>query len=75
MMDVRYYKLVTSVAMKPKIVPISIKSKARQSITTKIPIKNVPCDLMFENLAKEVTIQNFNPTIKQNMDLIVSFNP
>lgn len=45
-MDIRYYKLITSVAMKPKIVPITIKCKARQSVTTKIPIKNAPCGLI-----------------------------
>ena len=74
-MDIRYYKLVTSVAMKPKIVSIPIKCKARQSITTKIPIKNAPCDLFIENQAKQVSIQNFSSNIKQNVDLVVSFSP
>jgi|LakMenEpi03Aug12_release.lakeMendotaPanAssembly.Ray.scaffolds.fasta_scaffold1826824_1 hypothetical protein len=51
-MDIRYYKLITSVAMKPKIITIPVKCKARESLTTKIPIKNAPCDLIIENKIK-----------------------
>jgi hypothetical protein len=41
--DVRFYKLTTSVAMKPKIIPLSIRTKAQEPITFKIPIKIAPC--------------------------------
>jgi hypothetical protein len=27
--DIRFYKLITSVAMKPKIVPISVRTRAQ----------------------------------------------
>ena len=41
--DIRYYKLVTSVAMKPKIVDIEVKVKARETTFVKIPVKIAPC--------------------------------
>ena len=41
--DIRYYKIVTSVAMKPKIVDLEFRSKARESMCFKIPIKIAPC--------------------------------
>ena len=45
--DVRYYKLVTSVAMKPRIIPMMIRCRARENAIAKIPIKIAPCDLTF----------------------------
>lgn len=44
--DVRIYKLMTSVAMKPKIVDLEVRARARESASLSIPIKNVPCELV-----------------------------
>jgi hypothetical protein len=43
--DIRLYKLITSVAMKPKIVEIELRAKARENTSVKIPIKNAPCEV------------------------------
>ena len=48
--DIRFYKLVTSVAMKPKIIDINVKAKAREIATIKIPIKIAPCEVTVENM-------------------------
>ena len=48
--DIRFYKLVTSVAMKPKIIDINVKAKARETATIKIPIKIAPCEVTVENM-------------------------
>lgn len=64
--DIRFYKLVTSVAMRPRIVPISVRTRAQEIATVKIPIKVAPCDCYVENPIEQFTITNFNPHIKQN---------
>jgi hypothetical protein len=73
--DIRFYKLVTSVAMKPKIVPISVRARAQESATVKIPIKVAPCDCYIENPIEQFSITNFNPHVKQNTEFIGVFTP
>ena len=73
--DIRFYKLVTSVAMRPRIVPISVRTRAQETATVKIPIKVAPCDCYVENPIEQFTISNFNPHIKQNTDFTGVFSP
>jgi len=64
--DVRYYRLIASVAMKPKIIPLQLRIKAREVATIKIPIKNAPCELTVDNPIEQFLITNYSVHLKQN---------
>ena len=73
--DVRFYKISASVAMKPKIIPMSIRTRALEPITFKIPIKIAPCQCYIENACEQLSITNFTTSFKQNADLVAIFTP
>jgi hypothetical protein len=75
MKDIRYYKLITCVAMKPKLVSIEVKIKARESTIVRIPIKCAPCELTLDNPIEQFSFNNYPAHLKQNTELVATFAP
>jgi hypothetical protein len=73
--DVRLYKLTTSVAMKPKIVDLEVRAKARESSLFKLPIKIAPCELTLENTIDCFSFSNFTQHPKHSTELTATFAP
>lgn len=69
------FKLITSVAMKPKVVEVELRAKAREATSVKIPIKNAPCDAVLDSTVDELSLNHFSPHFKQNVELTATFAP
>jgi hypothetical protein len=61
--------------MKPKIIPMQFRVAARESLTQKIPIKLVPCEVTIEGSHESFQLTNFVRQIRQSTDLVAVFSP